>query len=173
MISRLLKDKGVLEFLEAAKKIANEYKKNNLEFTIFGEIDEANFNSLSMEDLRGYLSPQIIYKGFNPKIQDSILQSSVVVLPSYREGFSKVLMEAQAFSRPVITSNVTGCKDVIIDGKTGFLSEPRSTNGLIEKMELFISNPKLINKMGVNAYKHASKNFTIENFEKKIIRIIG
>lgn len=171
MISRLLKDKGVIEFLEAAKEITNKNKRNNIEFSIFGDIDEANFNSLSMEDIKPYLSPKILYQGFNIKIQDSIKHASVVVLPSYREGFSKVLMEAQAFSRPVITANVTGCKDAIIDGVTGFLCEPASINGLIDKMELFISNPKLINEMGIHAYDHATKNFTLDKAIDEHIKI--
>ena len=161
MISRLLKDKGIVEFLEACRILKNEYKENNLEFSIYGDIDEANFNCLTMEDIKPYLCEQILYRGFSEDVQKRIKESSVVVLPSYREGFSKVLMEAQANSRPVITSSVTGCKDVIVDGETGFLVEPANVEELVDKMQLFILNPNLINEMGACAYDHAIKHFTL------------
>ena len=72
------------------------------------------------------------------------------------------LMEAQACSRPVITSNVTGCRDAIIDNETGFLVSPMNIEDLETKMEMYISNPQLINDMGKAAYKHALENFTIQ-----------
>ena len=67
-------------------------------------------------------------------------------------------MEAQACSRPVITSNVIGCKDAIIDNETGYLVEPMSVDGLVNKMEKFINDPELIKQMGEAAYQHALKN---------------
>ena len=162
MIARLLRDKGVIEFLLAANKVLENYHNQNIEFKLYGDIDEANFNSLNFSDIQPYLSPAIKYEGFTSNIQDSITNSSVIVLPSYREGFSKVLMEAQACSRPVITSNVIGCKDAIIDNETGYLVEPMSVDGLVNKMEKFINDPELIKQMGEAAYQHALKNFTIE-----------
>lgn len=161
MISRLLKDKGIIEFLSAASILVNKYKDKYLEFIIYGDVDESNFNCLSVEEIKPYLCEQILYKGFSESIQNRIKESSVVVLPSYREGFSKVLMEAQANSRPVITTNVTGCRDVILDGKSGFLIEPANVEELVDKMQLFILNPKLINEMGMCAYDHAIQNFTL------------
>ena len=160
MISRLLRDKGVIEFLEASKNILK--KNNNIRFKLYGDIDAANFNSLNLSDIEPYLSPNLTYEGFIPDIQDCIQQASVVVLPSYREGFSKVLMEAQACSKPVITSNVTGCRDVIIENETGFLVKPMHVKDLEKTMEMYISNPQLINDMGKAAYMHAFKNFTVQ-----------
>ena len=162
MISRLLRDKGVLEFLQAAKNILNKDNNRNCEFILYGDIDDANFNSLTLSDIQPYLSSSIIYAGYSSDIQACIKNASVVVLPSYREGFSKVLMEAQANARPVITSNVTGCKDTILSGSTGFLVEPMNANDLQEKIEFFISNPALVVNMGKAAYEHAVKNFTIQ-----------
>lgn len=162
MIARLLRDKGVIEFLLAGNKILKNFNNKDIEFKLYGDIDEANFNSLNLSDIEPYLSTMIKYEGFSSKIQDSITNSSVIVLPSYREGFSKVLMEAQACSRPVITSNVTGCKDAIIDNKTGYLVEPESVDDLVNKMENFINNPELIKQMGEAAYQHALKNFTLK-----------
>jgi glycosyltransferase involved in cell wall biosynthesis len=162
MISRLLRDKGVLEFLQAAKSVVNKYHDRNCKFILYGDIDDANFNSLSLTDIQPYLTSNITYAGFNSDIQTCIKNSSVVVLPSYREGFSKVLMEAQASARPVITSNVTGCKDAILNGSTGFLVEPMNANDLQEKIEFFILNSDLVFDMGQAAYEHAVNNFTIQ-----------
>ena len=162
MISRLLRDKGVLEFLQAAKNILNKDNNRNCEFILYGDIDDANFNSISLADIKPYLSSSIIYAGYNSDIQTCIKNASVVVLPSYREGFPKVLMEAQASARPVITSNVTGCKDAILNGSTGFLVEPMDVNDLQDKIEFFISNPDLVVDMGQAAYEHAVNNFTIQ-----------
>ena len=162
MISRLLRDKGVLEFLQAAKNILTKDNNRNCEFILYGDIDDANFNSLTLSDIQPYLSSSIIYAGYSSDIQACIKNASVVVLPSYREGFSKVLMEAQASARPVITSNVTGCKDTILHGSTGFLVEPMNSNDLQEKIEFFISNPALVVNMGKAAYEKAVKNFSIQ-----------
>ncbi len=162
MISRLLKDKGVIEYLEASRNILKKNNNSNLKFKLYGDIDEANFNTLNLSDIEQYLSSNLTYEGFSSDIQDCIQKGSVVVLPSYREGFSKVLMEAQACSRPVITSNVTGCRDAIINNETGFLVSPMNIEDLETKMEMYISNPQLINDMGKAAYKHALENFTIQ-----------
>jgi len=161
MVSRLLRDKGVLEFLQAANNIHNKNNLINCEFILYGDVDKENFNTLGLKDIEGFLSDKIIYAGYKSDIQACIKDASVVVLPSYREGFSKVLMEAQACARPVITSNVTGCRDVIINNVTGFLAEPMNIKELQQKIELFISEPKLASEMGTNAYKHALENFTI------------
>lgn len=160
MISRLLIDKGVLEFLNAAKSISDQF--NNCEFTIYGDEDKANFNSIPISKLKSYLNSDIIYGGYISDIKPKIIDSSVIILPSYREGFSRVLMEAQACSRAVITSNVAGCRDVILENITGFLVETRNAIDLEEKMLEFIKNPNLIHEMGKNAYNHAHKNFSIK-----------
>lgn len=160
MISRLLKDKGVIEFLKAANYLVSKYPE--FEARLYGGTDVSNFNSLSIKDIKEYLNPNVLYMGFHPDIRDSVIDSSVIVLPSYREGFSKVLMEAQACSRPVITSDTAGCRDAIIASKTGKLVEPQNTESLIEAMESFLEDKSTILDYSKEAYLHASKCFTVQ-----------
>lgn len=160
MISRLLRDKGVIEFLKAASIVSKTHK--NCKFTLYGDIDNANFKSLNYANIKPFLSNKIHYAGYKKDIKECIKNGSILVLPSYREGFSKVLMEAQSCSRAVITSNVRGCKDVIIEDITGKLVPPKDVQALSDAMEFFIQDKKKIQIMGSNAFKHARKNFTVE-----------
>jgi glycosyltransferase involved in cell wall biosynthesis len=92
-------------------------------------------------------------------MEEIVKNSSIVVLPSYREGLPKSLCEAAACGRPVITTNVPGCRDAIIPNKTGFLVELRNKNQLLEKIKILINNPKLAEVMSINARKLAENKF--------------
>ena len=169
MISRLLRDKGVIEFLDAAQEVLNSNRE--CKFILYGDIDGANFKSLNLSDIEPYLSSDIEYAGFHSNIQECIMNASIVVLPSYREGFSKVLMEAQACARPVITSNVIGCKDAVVENISGVLIPPMDSKALEDAMNSFVDKPHLINEMGQDAYKHAQKHFTIEKAVESHLRM--
>jgi glycosyltransferase involved in cell wall biosynthesis len=160
MISRILRDKGVIEFFDAARKVLTLYPK--VSFCLYGSFDHANPNMINAKDLEQYLDSKIYYGGHVDDIRSEIINSSAVVLPSYREGFSKVLMEAQACSRPVITSNVPGCRDAIIENLTGYLIEPKNSDELAEKIILMIENPIQFQAMSRNAYKHAKNCFSVD-----------
>lgn len=160
MISRILRDKGVIEFFDAARKVLTLYPK--VSFCLYGSFDNANPNMINLEDLEQYLDSKIYYGGHVDDIRTEIINSSVVILPSYREGFSKVLMEAQACSRPVITTNVPGCRDVIVANSTGYLIEPKNSDELAEKIIFMIENPVQFQTMSKNAYKHAKNCFSVD-----------
>tara|TARA_A100001015_G_scaffold302518_1_gene390815 strand:- start:1977 stop:3119 length:1143 start_codon:yes stop_codon:yes gene_type:complete len=159
MVSRILRDKGVIEYLLAANNVSKDFPE--CEFELYGSFDHNNPQSITLDDIKHYLSPKIIYKGFEKNIRDKLIESNVLVLPSYREGFARVLMEAQACSRPVITSNIPGCKDVIIENKTGLLTEPMDVSGIEKNMKYFLKNPQQYLIMSKNSFKHAMDNFSI------------
>ncbi len=169
MIARILRDKGVLEFLEASNTLLDQY--SNFESRLFGNFDEANFNSLKYKDIEKYINKNIKYMGHSTNIRDELINSNVLVHPSYREGFSRVLMEAQACSRMVITTNVTGCRDAIIQNKTGLLAESRDVSSLINEMSKILDNPSLVSTFSLNAYNHAKKSFTVEQAIQSHIEI--
>lgn len=169
MIGRLLKDKGVLEYLRASHELSLEF--DCFESSLHGSYDLTNFNCLKPEDINPYLNERVRYKGHSKNIQQEIINSTFVVHPSYREGFSRVLMESQACSRPVITSNVVGCRDVILPGKTGLLVEPGDMQGLKDAMKAVIQKQINLTQFSINAHKHATNNFTVEVAADRHIRI--
>ena len=114
---RLIKSKGILDFVDSAKLIGEKAR-----FVICGEIDYESKDHISNELLNYWIELGVIeYWGFSDNIEEIVKNSTIVVLPSYREGLPKSLCEAAACGRPVITTNVPGCRDAIIPNKTGFL----------------------------------------------------
>tara|TARA_B100000212_G_C27377897_1_gene535535 strand:+ start:1592 stop:2716 length:1125 start_codon:yes stop_codon:yes gene_type:complete len=153
--ARLIKSKGVIDFVDSAKAIGEKAR-----FVICGKIDYESKDHISQELLNYWIeSGYIEYLGFSDNMEDIVKNSSIVVLPSYREGLPKSLCEAAACGRPVITTNVPGCRDAIIPNKTGFLVELRNKNQLVEKIKILINNPKLAEEMSINARKLAENKF--------------
>ena len=170
-IARLLAEKGVFEYLEAAKIIKQKYK--DTKFYILGSFDEANPFGLKKQELQKYLKNDIVvYPGFVNDVNRWIEKSSVFVLPSYREGYPRSTQEAMWIGRAVITTNSVGCKEGVIDGVNGFLIPPYDYKFLANKMEYFIQNPNEINKMGLESRKIAEQNFDIHKINKRLINLI-
>ncbi|EED0955040.1 glycosyltransferase family 4 protein, partial [Escherichia coli] len=134
-IARLLREKGIFEFIEAAKFVKTTYPSS--EFVILGGFESNNPFSLQKNEIESLRKEHdLIYPGHVENVQDWLEKSSVFVLPtSYREGVPRVIQEAMAIGRPVITTNVPGCRDIINDGINGFLIPPFEINLLAEKMK--------------------------------------
>ena len=134
-IARLQRDKGVREFFDAAKDITS--KNRNVEFQVLGW-SEGDFQQ-EMEELnrRGIVK----YLGKTSDIRPFLKEVHCTVMPSYHEGMSNVNLESAANGRPVITTNVSGCRETVDDGKTGFLVEAKNSRSLIEAIERFIELP--------------------------------
>lgn len=170
-IARLLAEKGVFEYLEAAKIIKQKYK--DTKFYILGSFDEANPFGFKKQELQEYLKNDIVvYPGFVNDVNRWIEKSSVFVLPSYREGYPRSTQEAMSIGRAVITTNSVGCKESVIDSVNGFLIPPYDYKFLANKMEYFIQNPNEINKMGLESRKIAEQNFDIHKINKRLINLI-
>ena len=164
-IARLIKDKGLMEYLEAAKILKEKYNEK-VTFSILGPFYQANETAFKPEELQKWIDKGIInYLGETDNVAKEIAHTDSVVLPSYREGLSKVLIEASAMEKPIVTTDVPGCKDVVIDNYNGFLCQAKNSNDLADKMEKMFLLPKSqLQQMGKNARKRA-----LETFDEKII----
>jgi len=159
-IARLIKDKGILEFLRAAEILKEKYG-NQVRFSVLGPFYQANETAITTEDLQIYQDRNVInYLGETDNVQNEIAHTDAVVLPSYREGLSKVLIEASAMAKPIVTTNVPGCKDVVDDGYNGFLCKVKDANDLAGKMEkMFLLEKEKLQVMGNNARTKALEIF--------------
>lgn len=156
-MARIMHEKGVDEFLQAAEFIKNKYSQT--EFHICGlceEGEEEYIEKLKKIENRGIIQ----YHGMVQDVKRVLKEMHCVVLPSYHEGMSNVLLEAAATGRPIIASNIPGCRECLRDQESGYLVEPKSTKDLIDKMELFIKMPwENKRTMGLKARKEVEEHF--------------
>ena len=171
-IGRLLKEKGIHEFVQAAKLVKKIYP--DTEFTVLGAVDHHNLGALKQTELNSLISSNIIhYPGHVSNIKDWIANSHVFVLPSYREGVPRSTQEAMAIGRAVITTDVPGCRETLVDGKNGFLVEKWNPQALAEKMIYFIEHPEQVRMMGDQSHKIAIEKFDAEKVNQRLLEILG
>lgn len=172
-IARLIKEKGIHDFVSAAKLVKTMYP--DTKFTVLGSIDSANLGGLTQLELDHLIASKVIeYPGYVTNVPEWIAQSHVFVLPSYyREGVPRSTQEAMAIGRPIITTNVPGCRETVIDGHNGFLIEKWNPKALAEKMTYFIENPNQIEKMGLESYKIAQQKYDANKVNKRLLEILG
>jgi glycosyltransferase involved in cell wall biosynthesis len=140
MIARLLRDKGVMEFVEAARQIKTRHPKAR--FQLLGAVGSENRSAIDRSTLEGWVAEGVVeYLGTTPDVRPAIAAASCVVLPSYREGAPRTLIEAAAMARPVIATDVPGCRAVVDNGVSGFLCAVRSADSLSATMERFLALP--------------------------------
>jgi glycosyltransferase involved in cell wall biosynthesis len=158
LVSRMIKQKGISNFLEAAKLFySNGYRAN---FLLVGQLD-SNKDSLALEYIDSY-SEYVNYLGKQTNIKELLSISDIFVLPTYySEGVPRVLLEASAMSLALLTTNMPGCNDVLIDGFNGFTVEVNDTKDLYFKMSSLVENLDELNRMKINALKHVDK-FSLE-----------
>lgn len=169
--ARILLDKGVKEFIEAAKKIRNRVKGKAL-FLLAGDCDEGNLSVLRKEDLYPLLeSGYIEWIGFQTDMFSVYQDCDIVVLPSYREGLPKSLIEACAVGRPIITTNVPGCKECVKAGWNGFLVPVKNSEVLAECIQYLIENQELRQQMGRHSRELAENNFSLDTVVRKHLEI--
>ncbi len=165
-ISRLVKDKGVMEFVESASLLKENYP--HAEFHIIGPLWGGNKKSLTVtaEELNRWIEKKwIVYHDKQKDVRPFMADADCVVMPSYREGMSNVLLEAASMARPLIATNVTGCRDIVDDGVNGFLCNVRDGKDLAEKMK------KMMNLSAAEREKMGAKgrDKMIREFDKKIV----
>ncbi len=137
MISRLLVDKGIKEYIEAAKIVKGSF--SSAEFRLVGGLDTRHQRSVSESELESWIDQGLVkYTPHNDNIKQAIIESDVVVLPSYREGTPRTLLEGGAIGRALIATDVPGCKHVVHDGENGLLCLPGDARDLSRKMISFI-----------------------------------
>ncbi len=164
MISRLIKDKGIVEYIEAIRIVKKRF--SDIKFWLIGGLYEKNPTSISAGTLNSWIDEGLIeYVDHTDHIRDYISKASCIVLPSYREGLSRSLLEAMSMAKPIITSNVPGCKDLVTEGKNGYLCNVKDSQDLAKSMIKFINLPQ---KERDNFGKVGRKK-VLENFSDKII----
>ena len=172
-IARLLAEKGVHDYIAAAKIVKASYP--DARFIVLGAIDKHALGALTNFELNKYVKSKIIESpGHVDNVSQWIADSSVFVLPSYyREGVPRSTQEAMAIGRAVITTDVPGCRETVVDGVNGFLVEKWNPQSLAEKMIYFIEHPEEIKKMGYESYKIAQDKFDADKVNKRLIDILG
>ena len=159
MLSRLLKSKGVREYLQAAEIVKKQYPE--AEFCLLGKYETSMQDAIPKEEIEGYIEKSIIRRFEETNdVRPFYENCSVYVLPSYREGTPRTVLEAMAMGRPIITTDVTGCRSTVKDGETGFLVPEKDGEAVAEKMLRFLQEPGLIRTMG-----EAGRRFAVEKYE--------
>lgn len=172
--SRLLKDKGIFEFVQAARLVKKKFENNlnKISFVVVGDVDSDNKASIDYHLLNEWKQAGLIqYWGYSDRIENMLQKADIFVLPSYREGMPKILQEASASSLPVITTDVPGCRDAIIQNETGLLVPARDSKALSSAIIELLHDHKKAKLLGQNGRKYAEKNFDVNLVAKKHIEI--
>jgi glycosyltransferase involved in cell wall biosynthesis len=169
MAARFLKEKGIYEYLSACKYLKQKY--NNIRFYLAGKPDD-NPSSLSLNVVREIASSSRVDLLGYIDLSEIMKEVSVYVLPSYREGLSRSILEAMAMGRPIITTDAPGCKETVINGYNGIIVPVKNIEALIKAMEKFILNPNLIKKMGKSSRKLVEKCFDANKINEIMITLI-
>ncbi|MGB9855706.1 MAG: glycosyltransferase family 4 protein [Caldisericum exile] len=164
MIARMLWDKGVGEYVEAARMIKAKYQ--HVKFYLLGFLEVDNPSAISKEQMDAWVDEGVVeYLGVSDKVYEEIAKVDCVVLPSYREGTPRALLEAASMAKPIITTDAPGCRDVVNDCVNGYLCKVKDAKDLADKME------KMIN-LSVNerrAMGKAGREKMIREFDEKIV----
>ncbi len=165
-IGRLIKDKGIFEYINAARRIRKKYP--NSVFNVIGPFWTQNLkrNTITQSQLQNWIEEGVIdYLGEKKDVRKFIAEADCIVLPSYREGTSNTLLEAASMEKPAITTNTTGCKEIVSDNVTGFLCRVKDERDLADKMEKMIQlSIDERNEMGKNA-----RQKIIKEYDKQIV----
>lgn len=163
-IARLVKDKGLLEYVEAARLLKANYP--NVHFKVLGAFYPGNPTAIKPDEMAQWEQDNIVeYLGTDDDVASVISKSHCVVLPSYREGLSRVLLEAASMAKPIVTTDVPGCRDVVEDGINGFLCKVKDAEDLAIQME------KMLQLEDANRVHmgHAGREKVIKEFAEKTV----
>lgn len=164
MIARVLRDKGVVEFAEAARLVKQDYPEAR--FQLLGQIDPANPAALTAKELDELcVRCGMEYLGTTADVRPFIAKSDICVLPSYREGIPLALLEGASMRRPIIATDVAGCRDVVRDGMNGFLVPPKDINALVQAMVRMIN----LSSEQLHSMKEASRKDILDRFSNEIV----
>ena len=171
-LSRLLKSKGVCEYLEAARIVKEKYP--DVQFYLLGKYETNMQDAVEREYVEQFIKDGIITRfEETDDVRPYYEQCSVYVLPSYREGTPRTVLEAMAMGRPIITTDTQGCRETVEDGKNGFLVPIKDSEAVAEKMIWFVEHPAEIETMGKESTILAKKKFDVRKVNRHMMKIMG
>lgn len=171
LIARLLKAKGIYEYVEAAKKVKRQFPE--AKFMLAGWVDK-NPDAIEIGHLHRWINEgAITYLGPLEDVRGAIASSHVYVLPSYREGTPRTVLEAMAMGRAIITTDVPGCRETVTEGVNGFLVPARSGDGIFKAMMRFFEEPDLCRSMGLASRQVAEEKYRVQKINMLIISEMG
>ena len=171
LIARLLKDKGIREYVDAARMIRNKYPE--AKFWIVGPLD-SNPTAIKPNELQQWRDEGVVvYHGETDDVRPFIRECTVYVLPSYREGVPRTVLEAMAMGRPIITTDAPGCRETVVNGDNGILVPVKDAQALADAMEQFILHPELVGAMGRRSRAVAEHRFDVHKVNEQILLAIG
>lgn len=173
MLGRMIYSKGVMDFLKAAKIVKEKYPQTR--FMILGKIEVSMQDAIKQEDIEPYVADGIVeHFPETDNIAAYYAQCSVFVLPTaYREGTPRVILEAMASARPVITTRTPGCKETVIEGKNGFFVPVHDPAVLADRMSYFILHPEKIPEMGDASLQLCRSKYEISIINRKMLEIMN
>ena len=172
MLSRLLKSKGVSEYLEAARLVKTQRPETR--FLLLGKFEHKMQDALSVDYIESFLRDGIVERfDETDDVRPYYAECSVYVLPSYREGTPRTVLEAMAMGRPILTTDTQGCRETVREGKNGFLVPVRNVQALADKMLWFIDHPERISAMGAESRAFALEKYDVDLVNADMLRYMG
>ncbi|WP_411991675.1 glycosyltransferase family 4 protein [Agarivorans sp. DSG3-1] len=171
LIARLLKDKGVLEYAEAAKQLkAQGY---SCVFHLAGWIDD-NPSAISQQDLDSWIDQELIeYHGRVSDVIGLIQQCHVYVLPSYREGTPRTVLEAMSCARAIVTTDAPGCRETVVNNQNGYLIKPKSADSLTTALKRYLEQPELVKQHGLASRQYAEQRYDVNRVNQRILNVMN
>lgn len=170
MIARLLKDKGMREFAKAAERLKSERPDVRISLVGFFDISP---DGISRAELDRLVAAGVEYLGPQADVRPAIRDHSVYVLPSYREGTPRSVLEAMAMGRAVITTDAPGCRETVVDGVNGLLVPPKDWEALYRAMRRFVDEPALIAPMGAESRRIAEEKYDVHKVNAALLGAAG
>lgn len=172
LVARLLIDKGIREYAEAAYRLKERYP--DAEFQLVGALD-SNPRSITLQELAQWGKDGVItYLGKLADVRQALETASVFVLPTYyREGVPRTILEALSMGRPVITTDTPGCRETVVEGENGYLVPPRDVDRLTEAMQRFLASPELAESMGARAREVAVDKYDVRKVNAVMLKEMG
>jgi glycosyltransferase involved in cell wall biosynthesis len=171
LIARLLGDKGIREYVQAAKIVKIKYP--NATFNLVGPEDPSP-DGIPLDEVNNWSDAGTInYHGGADDVRPYIEKANIFVLPSYHEGMPRTVLEAMAMGRPILTTNVPGCKETVINGKNGWLVEKANADELAQRMIWFIENQGEWQQMGDISHQMAIEKFDVHKVNQELLKIMG
>jgi glycosyltransferase involved in cell wall biosynthesis len=170
MVARFLRDKGISEYAEAAARLQSEYP--HVRVALVGWLDESP-DSIRRSELEAMDAAGIENLGKLDDVRPALEACSVYVLPSYREGTPRSVLEAMAVGRPIVTTDVPGCRETVVEGENGFLVPARDSGALYRAMKRFVERPELCAPMGAASRRIAESKYDVHSVNRRILDYAG